>query len=303
MNRQEKTILAVFALALVLSLLALLLWQETGADEPEILHMSVLLDGSAEAGWRNFRRGADAAAVEYNVDLRYVYRYEHPGQAGQLQAMEAELDSGAEVVAVAPLDAAALTEYLQNHSVLQPVMVVGPEVHAEAVAGCVAVDSQAQASLLAGAIVDSGARRCRIYLRTDCGELDLQRMEGLTESLEKAGVETDTMTLEPGSVDWEPGMTAVALDAGTLADLAEELPEEVPVYGMGVSGPVLELLEAGRIRALAAVSEYDLGYLTLSAAAGLLSGHYQSPELLTPFLVTGEEMFDPPYAGKLVPIG
>lgn len=34
MSRQEKTILTVFALALVLSLLALLLWQETGSDEP-----------------------------------------------------------------------------------------------------------------------------------------------------------------------------------------------------------------------------------------------------------------------------
>lgn len=89
MSRQEKTILTVFALALVLSLLALLLWQETGSDEPEILHLSVLLDGSEETAWRNFRRGADAAAVEYNVDLRYVYRYENPGQAGQLQAMEA----------------------------------------------------------------------------------------------------------------------------------------------------------------------------------------------------------------------
>ena len=94
MSRQEKTILTVFALALVLSLLALLLWQETGSDEPEILHLSVLLDGSEETAWRNFRRGADAAAVEYNVDLRYVYRYENPGQAGQLQAMEAELASG-----------------------------------------------------------------------------------------------------------------------------------------------------------------------------------------------------------------
>ncbi len=52
-----KTILTVFALALVLSLLALLLWQETGSDEPEILHLSVLLDGSEETAWRNFRRG------------------------------------------------------------------------------------------------------------------------------------------------------------------------------------------------------------------------------------------------------
>ena len=171
MSRQEKTILTVFALALVLSLLALLLWQETGSDEPEILHLSVLLDGSEETAWRNFRRGADAAAVEYNVDLRYVYRYENPGQVGQLQAMEAELASGAEAVAVAPLDAEALTEYLRNHSVLQPVVAMGSEVHDEAIAGCVAVDSRAQASLLAGAIVDSGARHCRIYLRTGCGEL------------------------------------------------------------------------------------------------------------------------------------
>ena len=52
MSRQEKTILTVFALALVLSLLALLLWQETGSDEPEILHLSVLLDGF-EAAYRN----------------------------------------------------------------------------------------------------------------------------------------------------------------------------------------------------------------------------------------------------------
>ena len=57
MSRQEKTILTVFALALVLSLLALLLWQETGSDEPEILHLSVLLDGSEETAGGNFRRG------------------------------------------------------------------------------------------------------------------------------------------------------------------------------------------------------------------------------------------------------
>jgi len=180
---------------------------------------------------------------------------------------------------------------------------MGSEVHDEAIAGCVAVDSRAQASLLAGAIVDSGARHCRIYLRTGCGELDRQRLEGLTEALEEARVVTDTAILGSGSLDWEPGIAAVALDAGTLAALAEKLPEEAPLYGMGVSGSVLELLEAGRICALAAVNEYDLGYLTLSAAAGLVSGRYQPPELLTPFLVTGEEMFDPPYAAQLVPMG
>ena len=150
---------------------------------------------------------------------------------------------------------------------------------------------------------ECGARHCRIYLRTGCGELDRQRLEGLTEALEEARVVTDTAILGSGSLDWEPGIAAVALDAGTLAALAEKLPEEAPLYGMGVSGSVLELLEAGRICALAAVNEYDLGYLTLSAAAGLVSGRYQPPELLTPFLVTGEEMFDPPYAAQLVPMG
>lgn len=84
------------------------------------------------------------------------------------------------------------------------------------------VDSRAQASLLAGAIVDSGARHCRIYLRTGCGELDRQRLEGLTEALEEARVVTDTAILGSGSLDWEPGIAAVALDAGTLGGLGRK---------------------------------------------------------------------------------
>ncbi len=104
---------------------------------------------------------------------------------------------------------------------LQPVVAMGSEVHDEAIAGCVAVDSRAQASLLAGAIVDSGARHCRIYLPHRLRRLDRQRLEGLTEALEEARVVTDTAILGSGSLDWEPGIAAVALDAGTLAALAK----------------------------------------------------------------------------------
>ena len=176
---------------------------------------------------------------------------------------------------MAPLDAEALTEYLRNHSVLQPVVAMGSEVHDEAIAGCVAVDSRAQASLLAGAIVDSGARHCRIYLPHRLRRAGPAAAGGLTEALEEGQGGDGHRYFGVRFFRLGARYSSGGFGRSVLWRPWPKLPEEAPLYGMGVSGSVLELLEAGRICALAAVNEYDLGYLTLSAAAGLVSGRYQ----------------------------
>lgn len=305
MHRPEKAIMALFSLAFVASLLVLLLWKgNAGDDQPEIHRISILLDGTDEGDWKNFRRGAEEAAVAYHVDLRYVFRYEEPTSQAQLAALETELERGADAAVVVPIQAKDLIAYLAGSSISQPVVVSGLEIYHEAVSGSVGVDNGTMGALLAEAMAKDGIQDCHVFLRSGYGSLDEQRLLGLQEALRQAGISCRVTVLEK---ETEPTLedvhtAAVALEATTLGKLAESLPEKYALYGMGVSSTVLDKLETGRIRTLVAVSEYDLGYLSLAAAADLLAGDDRPKEILSPFAVTGQTMFDVPYAQYLMPI-
>ena len=301
MNRNERHLF--FGVLLVLAAaLGVMLLQDALADRPqEIRRVAVLLDGTDETYWQNFRLGVDKAARERNVDVRYVARYEgdvSAAQAGQLRREweDGELDG----VILVPVDGAALAETLEDAPADLAVTVAGPGLPGVDGVCAISASQEELGRRLADAVADSGAASCTVVLNGREGASALRRYQGLKEGLLARGVAWKTVTA--ASVDALPepnGQPVAALEPAMTEALCSW---GGPVYGVGASTNILNGLETGAAAALVLQSDYDAGYLSLLSVLERLEGGQPQDRVLDCYTVTAENMFTDPMDQILFPV-
>ena len=305
MGKLEKILLSVLGAVLMLSL-ALLLWGTLETGRTQVRTVAVLLDGG-DSGWKNFRRGVEQAASEKNIDVRYVGRYTDISGEKQLSALDQALENGADALVVLPVDAQGLTERLEELALTgaaPPVIAAGAEVTGSGISCFVTADNEALGALLARSLYDAGERDCTVFRSAEETERERQIFWAFTGALEEKGMTWRTVIL-PG--DREPSAqgntAAVGFSAAMVERLADSLPDSCRIYGAGISSRIAAYLENGRIRAVAACNEYEMGYLALCAAAEAMDKGTGANEKLDPMIATPENLFDRPWDLVLFPVG
>ena len=306
MGKFEKTPLAVLRTVLALSVI-LLLWGTLDTGKPQVRSISLLLDGSGDSGWKNFRRGVEQAALERNVDVRYVGRYTGATSEKQLSVLDQELEYSPDALIVMPVDGAALDAHLEEVAqteTVPPVVAAGAEVTGSQIDCFVTGDNEALGALLAETMYEAGERDCTVFRSAEETERERQLFWAFTGALEDRNMTWRTVILpenrEPSA---QRNTAAVGFSAVMLARMAESLPESCRIYGAGVSSRVAAYLESGRILAAAACNEYEMGYLALCAAAEAMDKGTGANEKLEPLIVTPENLFEEPWDRILFPMG
>ena len=305
MGRLEKILLSVLGAVLLLSL-ALLLWGTWESGRTRVQTVAILMDGG-DSGWKNFRRGVEQAASEKNIDVRYVGRYTETSGERQLADLDQALENGADALVVLPVDGQALTDHLEELEIsgtVPPVVAAGAEVTGSGIDCFVTADNEALGAMLAKTMYDAGERDCTLFRSAEETEREKQIFWACTAALEEQGMTWRTVVL---GADREPGAqgntAVVGFSAATLERMADSLPGSCRIYGAGASSRIASYLEGGRIRAVAACNEYEMGYLALCAAAEALDKGTGANEKLDPMIATPENLFDRPWDLMLFPVG
>lgn len=305
MGKLEKILLSVLGAVLALAL-ALLLWGSWESGRTQVQTVAILMDGG-DSGWKNFRRGVEQAASEKNIDVRYVGRYMDPSEAEQMTALDQALENGVDALIVLPVDGAGLAAHLEELAqtgTVPPVVAAGAEVTGSGIDCFVTADNEALGVRLAQAMYDAGERECVVFRSAQETEREKQIFWAFTGALEDNGM---TWRTEVVQADREPGAqrdtAAVGFSAAMLERLAESAPNSCRIYGAGVSSRIAAYLESGRIRAVAACNEYEMGYLALCAAAEAMDKGTGTNEKLDPEVATPENLFDRPWDLVLFPVG
>lgn len=300
MSRGEKRVF-FFVMAVLAVALTIMVGQTlTGADTPRIYRVSVLTDGSDEDYWRSFRKGLEQAALEYNVDLRYVTRYDSP--QGQAEALRREWEGEADGVVVVPVDASALAQALAEAPQFLAVTFAGAWVDSTHAAARVAADNRAMGARLADAVAERGAATCVIYGQSDSSTAVEERYLGFTGRLEELGIAYQREESGPDGPLAAPHGALVALEPALAEALCQQPGTEGRVYGVGTSNRLLRYLEDGQAAALVVQSDYTAGYLSLQRTAERLSGRVGEDVTLDCYTVTRENMFTDPLAQLLFPV-
>lgn len=245
---------------------------------PALLEMSVILrDGDGTVS--SMRKGMEQAAMDLNVELRFLTPSEDNGAAEQAQLLQREAED-AEAIVLIPADRETLGDAVFAAAEKTTLVTVETDMSAWGAAASVSMDHRALGEAL-GAAALNGVPAGETVLLLDSLPGDNGVRESLDAAravLEEAGrqVRIGAWDADSASLDDAAGAecpsAVIAFEASALADMAELARGEKRfplLYGCGSTPAIAAALEKGRVTAIAAVNTYSAGYLAVEATAAL----------------------------------
>lgn len=245
---------------------------------PALLEMSVILrdgDGTVSA----MRKGMEQAAMDLNVELRFLTPSEDNSAAEQAQLLQREAED-AEAIVLIPADRETLGDAVSAAAEKTTLVTVETDMSAWGAAASVSMDHRALGEAL-GAAALNGVPAGETVLLLDSLPGDNGVRESLNAAravLEEAGRQVrigawgaDSASLDDAAGAERPS-AVIAFEASALADMAELARGEKRfplLYGCGSTPTIAAALEKGRVTAIAAVNAYSAGYLAVEATAAL----------------------------------
>ena len=279
---------------------------------PALLEMSVILrdgDGTVSA----MRKGMEQAAMDLNVELRFLTPSEDNGAAEQAQLLQREAED-AEAIVLIPADRETLGDAVSAAAEKTTLVTVETDMSAWGASASVSMDHRALGEAL-GAAALNGVPAGETVLLLDslpgdngvCESLDAARAV-----LEEAGRQVrigawgaDSASLDDAAGAERPS-AVIAFEASALADMAELARGEKRfplLYGCGSTPAIAAALEKGRVTAIAAVNAYSAGYLAVEATAALARHeHWTDVPFVAFSVVRKETMYDSDNQKLLFPV-
>lgn len=279
---------------------------------PALLEMSVILrdgDGTVSA----MRKGMEQAAMDLNVELRFLTPSEDNDAAEQAQLLQREAED-AEAIVLIPADRETLGDAVSAAAEKTTLVTVETDMSAWGAAASVSMDHRALGEAL-GAAALNGVPAGETVLLLDSLPGDNGVRESLNAAravLEEAGRQVrigawgaDSASLDDAAGAERPS-AVIAFEASALADMAELARGEKRfplLYGCGSTPAIAAALEKGRVTAIAAVNAYSAGYLAVEATAALARHERWTDVPFVAFSVVRKEtMYDSDNQKLLFPV-
>lgn len=286
----------------------------------QVHNISVLVPDENDECWGYFKKGMDAASIEYNVDVSFVTLYQRGRADQQSGLMLREIENGAQALIICPADSSIIAEGLNGAGVAVPVLAVYSRINSPQVKAYIGANSYNMGESLADAIrQDSRAAGITEVIAVsapgDRSDID-ETYEGLSNALLGSGLalrreyalhDEDVPALL-ARFNPESGEVIAALDPLTMQAFAAEvrLLEESrrALYGVGCTNSIIRGLEEGAIRAVSVSNGYDAGYLSIKTAVELIerSKSAGTGQFVNDVLVRPENIYDKEIWMMLFPI-
>ncbi|MDO4268203.1 MAG: substrate-binding domain-containing protein [Eubacteriales bacterium] len=321
-TKKEKYLCAIYGLALIFLFLASstdLIIKERAV---EVYPVSVIIEGTSDENYVNFRKGMDQAAMELNADVSFITLYDENSRSQQIQLMEREKEDGVKAMIVMPVDADEIRAAVSQSLAAVPLVFLGDQSAAGQGGAGVTADYFSMGQQLAARILERHGTKLPVYLlQGETGNTVVSRFEaGISSELKARGCEAVPVVRDPeegfrmfleqlAEENGEPAVLA-ALDsqslkaAADLLDGSRELSAAVAgLYGRGTSVQILNYLDEGVIAGLAVTDDFSAGYLSVKAAVEAAAGRQKKESLvLDSFYIEKEDLRSPEYEKMLYPI-
>ena len=281
-----------------------------------LLEVSVILRETDASLWTNARQGMEQAAMDLDVELRFLTPAQNNDAAQQAELLKREASGGAQAAVLVAADREVLAQTVAGLSGKLPVVSLETDMTHDGAVCFVGTDNQALGRSLGEAVLH-GVEKGGTVVLLDSAPGDnavTQRVAEAQSVLEAAGRsvaicrpegdETIAQALESILAQTDAGAVA-AFEASALETAAQVRTGEnaLLLYGMGATAEVTAGLERGKNAATAAQNEFAAGYLTVAAAVESIRNTDGAQSQTLPFfMVRRENMYDPDYQKLLFPV-
>lgn len=296
MTRREKVIWGLFAGILII--LFLLSSTDLIIKEKDITvySVSVILDDTTDDYYKNFRKGMDKAANEYNVDVNFVTLYEKGDVEEQMELLNRELSDGTQAVVFVPLKQTECRKLLDEMALTSPLIIMGNSTPKDWAMTGISQDYYAAGKLLGEAIIRDNNPDKPVFLFTEGLDYGYNEevYDGLLDVISKVGfnahhyemvksgmpntplIENEDyfrQVIEEEVYSYHGEAIIVALDvksldltADIMAGSADYGKKIATLYGFGSTTKILNDMDRGVIKGLVTTNQFDEGYLSIVKA-------------------------------------
>lgn len=295
MTRQEKLIWGLMAGILIFLFLLSSTDLIIREKETTIYSVSVIIKDTNDDYYKNFRKGIDKAADEYNVDVNFITLYEKGDVEEQMELLNREISDGSQAVVFVPLKQAECRRILDDMVLTSPLIIMGNSLPGDWAITGISQDYYEAGRMLGEAIVRENNADKPVYMFTEGLDYGYNQevYNGLLAEISQAGFQAHHYEMSPGGSPNTPvienedffsqvmadevaacddGAIIVALDVKSLdltADIIADHTayEDIAVlYGFGSTTKILNQMDRGFIKGLIATNQYDAGYLSIVKA-------------------------------------
>lgn len=322
MTRKEKILWIFYAAVLVFLFLLSSTDLIIKEQKTEIYPLSVIIEGSGDEHYMNFRKGMDRAAIELNADVRFISLYEENDDQQQLEMMVREQQDGARALIVTPTNEAAMERAISGLNLTVPLVLVDSDVASLAVSAVVTVDYFQMGQKLAKEVLRRHPDRPPVCFFQDGPKSDITARfeEGLRAVLVPAGYQPDVIIRQndktflqaiEGTADQKTdGAVVIALDQESLGEAASILADSSTdksgvkgLYGRGATASILNYLDGNVISGLCVTDGFCAGYLSVKRAVEAVTKQpTEKKTLMESYYIEKEDLRNIRYEKMLYPI-
>jgi len=322
MTKQEKILWVI--LPVVLVILFLLSSTDLIIKEKKtvIYPISIIISDTSDDYFANFRKGADKAAEEYNVDVSFITLYEKGDQDQQLELVKREINDGALAVVLVPVKPEECAKKMDDMVLNCPAVIVGNLIPNEKVKSGIAPDFEEEGRKLGQAIARENSPGKPVWIFMEGLDYGYNRdvYAGAESELKNAGFtvkiykktmeETFRKAIEGLVYPGSEKVIIAAIDTKSLDETAEIIAGS-PVYGSYVDGVygvgsttrLLTDLDNGVIKGLVVSDQFDAGYRSIEKAVESVHRGFQKEQIvLDSYYIRREDLRESKFEKILYPI-
>lgn len=292
---------------LLLFLLLLLCTWNIITDIPdeteESYNISIIIRGKMDDSWSNLKKGAENAAEDLNVNLRFVAAIDGNTAEEQMELLEQEVE-GTDAIIISPVNRVLLQDKIFDLvKRKKPIILMESGISGENSIPIIQSNNLEMGKTLAESVINHGVTNKKILILSGnamCSSV-IDRQKGFMETMEATDNQCSIISagnFEPDGIysllrEREPDVV-VALDTKILENLVKanktyknQYPDKnIDVYGAGCSSTVLKDLENKDIVAITAEDDFSIGYLGVQEAVNAIKGNQTSSNSDIRYIIT-----------------
>jgi len=323
-KKRKKQISIILFLLVVLSFWLLLSDTLLSEKDKKIYNISIITRGITSESLTITKEGIDQAASEVNANISFITLSEENSVEEQKELITREIKNKADAIIISPVDYEKMAEPIENAMKKVPVILIESTVKSEQVLSNISCDNYKLGVSLAEEMVQMGNTRSNIAIvknNLECSSIK-ERYDGFMSVMKNTentctfwGISEDKQVtyynqvkklLKDNDVD-----AVVTFDAGILESVAQAKKDLsivntektfVEVYGTGSTSKIISFLEDKVINATAMQNEFNIGYLGVKTAVGIINGKHIDNGTISSTVINTKNMYSEDNQRLLFPL-
>lgn len=303
---KKRYSLFLFLLCLILIMNIFNLSNRISKKEEVTKNISVIMRGSTGENWENMKQGMEQAALDMEVNLRFIHISENNSFQEQISLLSQEEKNDTDAIVLTPADYKKMVIPVQKIGEKIPIVLIESTIDSEQNNQAITCDNKKMGYDLAQEVLRHGNTRKTIMIIHSGGNCSsvLERIEGfeyymkLTKNkcIDRRISKDNIIDIEKLLLN-EQADILVVMDPGIftkVAKVGKRLKDRNPnlaleIYGVGSGNEIISYLENNYILSLVAIDDFSIGYLGIKNAVRKINGKKFETNRTIRYAITDQE--------------